>query len=48
MSTQPPLPAGAEEISTAGFNLYVGPIYRLPDVRAGGMGVSVSPSPKNT
>lgn len=38
MSTQPPLPAGAEEISTAGFNLYVGPIYRLPDVRAGADG----------
>lgn len=29
------LPAGAEPASTGGFNLYIGPLYRLPDAEAG-------------
>ncbi len=32
MSELPPgLPEGAEIASTAGFNLFIGPLYRLPD-----------------
>lgn len=29
------LPAGAEPASTGGFNLYIGPLYRLPDAENG-------------
>lgn len=29
------LPAGAEPASTGGFNLYIGPLYRLPDAKNG-------------
>lgn len=29
------LPEGAEEVSVGGFNLYVGPLYRLPDAEEG-------------
>jgi uncharacterized protein (TIGR00369 family) len=37
MTTQPSLPAGAEEISPAGFNRHIGPLYRLPDLEDGGL-----------
>ncbi len=31
------LPQGAEEVSIGGFNLFVGPLYRLPDAEAGAL-----------
>jgi len=31
----PGLPEGAEPASTGGFNLYIGPLYRLPDAEDG-------------
>jgi uncharacterized protein (TIGR00369 family) len=31
------LPEGAEEVSVGGFNLYVGPLYRLPDGEDGAL-----------
>lgn len=33
----PGLPEGAEEVSVGGFNLFVGPLYRLPDGEDGGL-----------
>ena len=36
MSEHPPgLPEGSEPASTGGFNLYIGPLYRLPDEEDG-------------
>lgn len=38
MSQLPPgLPEGTEIASTGGFNLYIGPLYRLPDAEDGAL-----------
>ena len=38
MSQLPPgLPEGTEIASTGGFNLYIGPLYRLPDAADGAL-----------
>lgn len=33
----PGLPEGAEEVSIGGFNLFIGPLYRLPDGEDGAL-----------
>jgi len=33
----PGLPEGAEEVSAGGFNLHIGPLYRLPDGEDGAL-----------